>query len=255
MYQFTSANDVERIVQDRDQDASEYLVFRHIPYDAFLQLDTPHCRLLYIHNSQILRLRMPSSRTHNTAYLQFANIVAKKYMERGIFDDIGPEGTGLMDMTNVSKQPDACWGPIDEDYVTCTLEVGLSETIHHLVLDAHIWLESADSHVSQVIIIDIAPDHPHLTIQKWELRTRNLRSTRSSRPREAIKTEEVEVSLVDNVPTASGCLRLSSTKILEHPPRPDTQEEDIVFTPDDLAAIARHVWRRQNLIPREMARA
>jgi hypothetical protein len=84
-------------------------------------------------------------------------------------------------------------------------------------------------------------------------RTRQLRSLRSDRPQQAFKTEEVQVSLINNVPTASGCLRLSFEKIFERPPRPDTNEGDIIFTTGDLTAIARRVWRRQNLIPRQMA--
>jgi hypothetical protein len=152
-------------------------------------------------------------------------------------------------------EADGCWGPVGEDYVTCILEVRASESPPHPVLDARIWLESEGSHVSQAVIMNIAHHQPRMIIQLWEARTRQLRSLRSDRPQQAFKTEEVQVSLIKNVPTASGCLRLSFEKIFERPPHPDTNEGDIIFTTGDLAAIARQVWSRQNLIPREMAKS
>jgi hypothetical protein len=132
------------------------------------------------------------------------------------------------------------------------VEVGNSETLHQLVLDAHVWLESADSHVRQVILIEFTPGQPRLIFQKWEHFTQTLRSTRSDQPRGAQKTQAVEVRLVDNVPTANGSLELSFAKIFERSPEPNTKEGDFVFTPADVTHIARLVWRRQNLIPPEM---
>ena len=257
-FQFTTISDIERTIQEFQDQAryrSEYLVFRDVPYDIFLQLDVPnYCRLLYIHNIQILRITMAPSRTHETAAALFNQFLIIKLTNMGVGRELVAENTGLMVMRDISKSPDACWRPINADEVTCILEVGLSESFHHLVLDAHIWLESHDSHVSQAIIMDLDPLRPLITIQMWEATTRVLRSTRSDRPLEARKTQEVQVSLVNNVPTASGSLHISFAKVFERPPVPNTQEGDIIFSPDDLTQIARQVWRRQNLIPRDMAR-
>jgi hypothetical protein len=269
-FQFIGINDLESTVQDFQERAilesqgfglSEYLIFQHVPYNTFVQLSdnesspTFYCRSLYIHDSQILRLKVPTGRTHDIAAGEFAKILTLKFGEMHAGNQFYSQALGLIKMRNISKEADGSWGPAGEDYVTCILEVGASESVHHLVLDAHLWLESEGSYVSQAITMNIAHDQPNIIIQLWEARTRQLRSVRSDRPWEAFKTEEVQVSLINNVPTESGCLRLSFEKILERPPRPDTSEGDIIFTTGDLTAIARQVWRRQNLIPREMARA
>jgi hypothetical protein len=117
------------------------------------------------------------------------------------------------------------------------------------VLDARLWVESPeseDSHVRQVITILIASDRPEITFQKWE--------TASDQPRRALMTEEVDVYLVNNVPAATGSLSLSFEKIFERPPRPNTAERDLIFKGEDLTTVAWKIWRRQKLIPREMAR-
>ena len=268
-YRFTGLNDLESTVRDCRERAIqkfhgygliEYLIFQRVPYDAFLQLVdnrssvTFHCSSLYIHDSQILRLKMTNGRAHDAAAAMFARHLDQKFAEMHVLNQVNTEGGGLMEMENVSKQADGSWGPVDENYATCILDVGESESAHHLVFDAHLWLESEGSHVNQAVIINIAHDQPHIIIQLWEARIRQLRSLRSDRPRQAFKTEEVQVSLINNVPTASGYLRLSFEKILERPPRPNTNEGDIILTTSDLTAIARLAWRRQNLIPPEMAR-
>ena len=156
-----------------------------------------------------------------------------------------------MNMKDVSKSPDGSWAPFGENYVTCVLEVGLSESFHHLVLDAHIWLESPGSHATQVVLMDIDPNQPRITIKKWEIVA--FRSTRSGQLAKPRMTQEVQVSLIDNVPTASGSLELSFAKLFDRPPARKTQEADISFSPHDLTRIAKIVWKQQDAIRQEKA--
>jgi hypothetical protein len=65
--------------------------------------------------------------------------------------------------------------------------------------------------------------------------------TRSYHPRRALKTEEVQVSLVNNIPVATGSLRLTFSKLFERHPQARTSESDIVFTPEDLTHIAKEM--------------
>ncbi|KIN06406.1 hypothetical protein OIDMADRAFT_17300 [Oidiodendron maius Zn] len=58
-------------------------------------------------------------------------------------------------------------------------------------------------------------------------------------------TQEVQVSLVNNVPVATGSLCLSFSKLLERPPRRATSESDFVFTREELIDIAREIWAEQ----------
>jgi hypothetical protein len=266
-FQFTGINDLESTVQNFREKAiqefqgyglSEYLIFQHVPYNAFLQLSdnessiTFHYRSLYIHDSQILRLKMPTGRSHDLAAGEFAKMLSIKFAEMHVDNQVTAQASGRMEMRNISKQADGSWGPVGEDYVTCVLEVGDSEPVKQLVLDASIWLESEGSHVSQVVTINITRE-PHIIIQLWVLRTPlptspQPRSSRSDPRMQATKRAEVKVSLINDVPTASGCLRLSFEKNFERPPRPNTNEGDITFTTGDLTSIARQEWTRQNLI-------
>jgi hypothetical protein len=93
---------VERTVQEfRDRSESEsesgYLVFQDTPYDTFLQLDdnessiTFHCGSLYIHGSQILRLKMPG-RGQDAAAAGFAKILAGKFTEMRVLNQVNAEG-------------------------------------------------------------------------------------------------------------------------------------------------------------------
>jgi hypothetical protein len=265
IFQFIGINDLENIVQDFRERArqqfqgyglSEYLIFQHVPYNTFLQLidnessATFHCRSLYIHDSQILRLKITNGATHETAAGTFVRILDGKFTEMQLDEVVDSHASQTMQMGNISKEPDGSWGPVSKDYVTLILEMGASESEHHVDLDAYIWIESEGSHVSQAITIKVAHGQADIIIQLWEART--IRQLRSIRYQRAFKAQEVHISLIDNVPTASGCLQLSFEKIFERPPRPGTSEGDIIFTTDNLTYIAKRVWRRQNLIPLEM---
>jgi hypothetical protein len=124
---------------------------------------------------------------------------------------------------------------------------------HKLQLDARLWLEMPETprcHISQVVTIKIHQEQLRLDLQRWEWTRRDFGSTRSGQPRHAVKTDEVQVTLVDNVPVATGSFRLSFSKLLERHPAADSLEGDIIFTPEDLAAIAKEVWSEQrDLIP------
>jgi hypothetical protein len=89
-------------------------------------------------------------------------------------------------------------------------------------------------------------DQPQIIFQKWEQSGREYGRTRSHHPRRALKTEEVQVSLVNNIPVASGSLRLTFSKLFERPPQAGTSESDILFTPEDLTYIANEVWIDQS---------
>jgi hypothetical protein len=111
-FKFTSVDDVERTVQEfRDQCQSECLIF-HIS-----ATNTPHRRSLHIHDSRILRLKMP--RTHDMAAGEFAKILILNFGEMHVHNQVTSQCSGLMEMGNVSKEADGSWGPVGEDYVTC----------------------------------------------------------------------------------------------------------------------------------------
>ena len=257
-FQFTSVDNLERTVQRfEDQGQSQYLSFRGVPEDVFLELGTNRssilycCRYLYIHGTQSVRIRMPSE-AHGTAVGEFSQRLIVKLTRMGSSDDITSRHSGLRNMGSVSKEPDGSWGPlVPQRYVTCILEVGMSESQHKLLLDARLWLELPESpkcHIHQVITIKIHQDQPRIVLQKWEQSRREYGGTRSSHPREALKTEEVEVSLVNNIAVATGSLRLSFAKIFERPPAAGTLEDDVIFSPEDLIAIAREVWIAQKMV-------
>lgn len=262
-FQFTSIDSLERTVQGfKDPIQSQYLVYKGVPYNTFEQLVdneqsiTFHERFLYLHDTESLRIKMRSG-AHEAAIGEFIQLLTKKLTVMGVIDEITPRHSALKRLGNVSKEPDGAWGPlVPERYATCILEVGMSEPQHKLQLDARLWLELPESlkcHIHQVITINIHHDKPRIDLQKWEQSRREYGKTRTNHPRRAIKTEEVQVSLVNNVPVVTGSLRLSFSKLFERPPIPETSEGDIIFTSNELIALAKEVWIEQpNIIAREM---
>jgi hypothetical protein len=262
-FHFTTIDDLEGEARRfRDQRQGEYLVFTGVSQNMFQQLGNEkssvlyHSRLLYIHNLRTLRIKMAPSAAHDTAVISFTQLLGVKFHEMQAFDKVAGCGTEMIHMENVDKQPDGCWGPIEESYVTCVLEVGLSESQSKLALSARLWLEkpeTPESHIHQVFTIKVTPDRPHIVFRKWERARQEFGATQSGHPIQAQMTEEVEIFLDNNVFTANGSLTLSFTKLLDRPPSPGTPErENIIFTRKDFTTIARAAWRKQDLIPREM---
>lgn len=228
--------------RSRAQNRSQYLTFHGVPDNIVEQVDFPHDRITYTSDTQILSIKMVSL-THDTAASMFAQILSLKFAEIGIIMEVTPVGSGRATMGNVRKEPDGSWGPPDKEYSTLILEVRMSQDLEELLSDKDIWFTSENSHVSQLVLIDIVEKKPQLTIQKWVAPTKDLRKTEPAK-----MTREVKVLLKDGVPTADGIIMLSFEKLLERQPQQKSRERDIKFSRDDLAVLAKKIWTKQGFM-------
>jgi hypothetical protein len=81
--------------------------------------------------------------------------------------------------------------------------------------------------------------------------SRQKRDTRADHPPRASVDQEVCVTLEDGRPTALGTLTLSFEGLFERTPVRGTAECDIVFSARDLSSIARLVWKKMGLMPKQ----
>jgi hypothetical protein len=252
-FQFTSLDNLHKTLQDfrvalaKDPNQERICIFKGVPnktFDKFIDCENPYYRTLYFHETRILRIKMPSP-AHEEVGASFFGLMRDKIKAMGLYGRTRSQCATLTHLRKVSKEPDGIWGPGLAGNATCILEVGMAESVAQLGLSARIWLEPEESHVNQVITAKIYSDRPEIIFQKWELTRREYGKTRSSHPRNAMKTHEVTVSLVNNIPTATDSLRLSFSKIYERPPNPATPEGDFIFTPDELADLAARTWVMQ----------
>jgi len=156
--------------------------------------------------------------------------------------DIAPRGGVKTSMSNVVKTPDCAWGPLKlDDYSTCVLEAGVSESSRGLARDAKIWLEHRESHVTQVVTVKISRTRPEMVFVVSK-QGEEERETRAHHPTRAIVDQEIHITLDDGRSLADGQLCLSFEQLLERPPRPGTGEGDLVFSARELGGIARLAW-------------
>lgn len=259
-FQFMKAPDLERTVQAfklalaRDPNHGQYLVFKGVPYATIERLVDNRdctlydCRILYAHTSKTLRIKMPS-RAHDVLAVSFGQRLAFKLEPTGAYSMLTPSGPVTMHMGNVTKMPDAGWGPAGKDYLTGVLEVGYSESSPLLALDARLWLEKPESHVQHVVTAKISPTRPEIVFRKWEAERHTLTKTRSKPEWQAKVTQEARAALANETVTVSGQIDLSFIQIFERPADQAAGQGDIILTQDDLATLSRAIWVIQKFIP------
>lgn len=162
-------------------------------------------------------------------------------------------GSGTVEYGNYRKEPDGSWKPQKEQrahpriWPTTVLEVGWSESINKLAIDAQNWLETEGSQIQAAITIKIERTSQKLIFQKWE-KTDRRRITRSTRPSAAV-TQQAEVWHTDGGTNVSSLLQIPFEKIFDRPRNPNNpSEQDITFTRQDLIKIAEQQWEVQGFI-------
>lgn len=111
-------------------------------------------KTLYFEDSETLLITMPGG-AHEIAAARFSVYLDQKLGAMGCTEELVTKGRETALMGNVTKEPDASWGPFragtGPSYATCVLESAKSESGRALARDAKIWLEHDNSHVTNVI--------------------------------------------------------------------------------------------------------
>lgn len=198
------------------------------------------CKALYLTDSKILVLTKPGL-PHIEVTLLFSRRLDSKLFDMNCEEENVPSGRATRSIGNVKIEPDASWEPFRTNYPTCVLESAFSESNGALGRNSKIWLEHNDSHVTQVITVQVYRNRPEIVFTVWK------KGEEQREPR-AVVDQEVYIKLEEGRPTASGELCLSFEKLFERPPRPGTAESDFVFSARELGGIARIVWKEMGFI-------
>ena len=227
---------LESFIMDEDMDDDDVRADRSV-------IPRRH-KLLYLTDSKILLLTMQST-PHEVASRRFGSLLTLKLDKMNCFYKITPTGGATREienwMGNVRKSPDESWGPFGSGYATLMVESGVSESCGSLRVDAKIWLEHVDSHVTQVLTIKIHRTRPEIIFTVWKGAPQE-RDTRSQHLPRAVVDQEIHVKLEERRPMAERHISLSFEKIFERRPRPGTAEGDFIFSKRELGMLASEVW-------------
>ena len=229
---------------------AEYLIERDDTCDNNDEDNEPllprYGKILYLKDLQALSITMPGT-LHEGASGLFARLVDRKIDAMNCGDEFLPFVRATMHIGSITKEPDQCWKIRGKSYTTFVIETGVSETERQLALDAKIWLELKESHVTQLLTIKVSRTRPEMRFIVWKAKPKNG-ITREKNLWEATEDQTVDVIMVQERPVANGTISLSFKELLERNPRPGTAEKDLVFSARELGGVARVVWEEMGLI-------
>jgi hypothetical protein len=244
---------------DRDSLCDHTILIMGIPENVVDYDDTPynndedneprlprHGKILYLKDLQALFITMPGT-PHERASSMFARLVDRKIEAMNCEDEFCPVGRARMEMGSVKKEPDASWTPDGKTYTTLAVEAGVSESERALALDAKIWLESKESHVTQLVVIKVSRTRAEIRFSVWKAIPREG-DTRAEYTRKATEVQRVDVTLAQERPVTNGRISLSFKELLERNPRLGTAEKDLELSARELGGVARKVWEDMGFV-------
>lgn len=119
------------------------------------------------------------------------------------------------------------------------IEVGYSEPLPQLRLDAKWWLVESKGHTSMVIIVLVADKTNSLDINIWQLRPNNRPQTRSSPKDMRTAIQEIHIDAA-GVVTPTGCSLTMPYSSLFYTPNPSSC--GITFSASQLSKMAQHIY-------------
>jgi hypothetical protein len=151
---------------------------------------------------------------------------------------------------SAKKKPGGCGMPIparlnEEAWPTLVLETGLSESLPQLRMDTRWWLANSQGQVKIVILIAIDRAVKNIHLEKWECRPRRY-NTRS-RPNATHEPTQIQTIDIDANSVVTGTPPATTPSLvlgfqdlfLRHP---IWQEQDVIFSEDELRNYARDIW-------------
>jgi hypothetical protein len=191
-------------------------------------------KFIYFQDLQIVIFTM-TTLAHELLSREINELLSEKLKKMKCWTDMFMSGTMSQQLGNVSKKPDESWGPQRVNYhPTCVLEVGMSESLRALEVDAQYWIKSEISHVTQVITAKIYPHRQEIIFAIWRRNT-------SGKPE---KDGEMCIEIHEGQLTVRNdrYLCIFFKELFERDPKPGSPERDVVFSARELAKIARRVW-------------
>ncbi|KAI5796230.1 hypothetical protein DFH27DRAFT_109369 [Peziza echinospora] len=141
-----------------------------------------------------------------------------------------------------SKEGDGALRPssrLGDSFPSLVLEVGYSESLSALRIDAQWWLLNSGGQTKLVLILRLKRDPFSLRIEKWEM-TYTGRLTRQGRTSVPGSTQIFDIDHDGVVTPSRTPLTIPYLSIFD---TPHVAGQDVVFTTSELSAFALHVFR------------
>lgn len=139
--------------------SQQILKFQPVTEDEFNILSdgsTRPCKSIKFHYhrpTQLLLVRVVPGWDHGELASLVQRMIERQLMAMNVDLECLPLCSPLNDLGTWVKEPDLCWVPeVSYRRPTCVVEIGTSESAHHLASSAHVWLESRNP-VQAVITI------------------------------------------------------------------------------------------------------
>jgi hypothetical protein len=239
----------------------QYVILIHVPLTIVnSHLNNPRLfgkgvRIFYREDLAKLIIKLPN-RPHERARTLIEEFVWDQCRNMNLPRTLEAIGASVVSDSPYKKEPDASWIPAilpsgrTDKWPSMVLEVGYSESLRRLRVDAAWWLSRSKGDVEVVLIISIHTRRPEI-IEKWKKDPRstlplpnrpNLRAPRRMVPE---RVQEIKLSASQNNVTVNGApLVLQFSDIFLRPTR-NPQEVDFTHSQQDLMAMAAAVWKVQ----------
>lgn len=185
---------------------------------------------------------------HEVLVAAFNTIMTLKLSHMNLIDRLINKGRTRVKYSSFVKEPDSSWSLFRMEFPTLVLEVGLSEAVNQLAIEAHGWLEADGSETHVAITAKINRTTPQLVFELWERdagRTGSM--TRGVNMASAFRSQRVEISHSHGVTQVSGEIVIPFEKVLCRPAQA-ANERDFTFTKQELENIANKVWVYQQFM-------
>ena len=233
-------------------DGKQYIAFSDVK-QSYLRLierqrrrsEVPALRFLYDPAQEVLIIKLKQGPHHEEAKAEFGYMFNRKLCSMGFDNTLQSFGsTTYIAPNGRSTEADDSWGPSDGvlgiDLPSLVIEVGVSESLGQLRMDAHHWLTQGGGQNRVIIILAVNKPSRLMTIERWELEptTRPTRASIAS----GIPTKMQEHTLHDNGTVNGGPLLIPATKVYDQLPL-GLGPDDFTFTAQELAQFFRRYWQ------------
>ncbi|KAL2814945.1 hypothetical protein BJX63DRAFT_431049 [Aspergillus granulosus] len=254
----------QELVEDQTRD--QFLVFTSVPPAQASELSdnrsrtSKYCRFTYNTATKILIAKvMPLSAAHEMTAGNVRDVMARERFAMDLDRELADLGSLTASIGDWTKEANCSWGPRpcgERPSLSFVVEIGFSESMPHLALDARGWIETLSSSVNLVVTIAIHCDRPEIILQQWELAPRRSNVVTRSSSNLAHCTAFIKISRTKGTISITGepdmngnttkitQMDLPFDKLLNRPPRPPL-ERDFIIPAQTLREMAEDVWKVQ----------
>ncbi|CRG90609.1 hypothetical protein PISL3812_07653 [Talaromyces islandicus] len=250
-----------RNLLEENPDKLQYISFSNVTVSTVVAVEKCreqrrlHFRQTYFPDIQTLIIKVPSC-IHERAHTNLGFELVRRYhdmgMKRAEFYGWGATTTKSRNQspgqTHSSKEGDSSFKNKllrpGNDFPSLMIEVGNLESISHLRMAAHWWIEHSDGRVNIVILVKIEKAKKRVTFYKYVPRPpstqfpglRSIPSVKATQVAEIVIDQSTSPSPISGAP-----LILEFTAVFDRQPNPP-REKDLVLSGQDLDGLISEMW-------------